>query len=1369
VVRQSLPDQVPDLVRGLTPLGSLPATNQLHLTLSLPLRNESAFDELIRQLYDPASPNYRKFITPAEFTARFGPTEPDYNTLLEFARTNGFQIVGTQPNRVLVDVVGTVATAEKVFGVNLHVYRHPKEARDFYAPDKEPSVTAPITLLSVSGLDNYSLPHPNLKLKPPSATSQVTPNAGSGPGGAYRGYDFRAAYVPGTPLTGAGQSVGLLQFDGYYASDIATYISQAGISTSVVLTNVPINGTTTPPPGSGAIEVSLDIEMAISMAPGLSKIYVYEATNGATAWSSILSKMANDNLSKQLSCSWGGGSPDAASELIFKQMAAQGQSFFNASGDSDAFTSSVPFPADSTNITQVGGTTLSTSGPVGSYQSETVWNWGNGTGSSGGVSTYYKIPSWQVPLSMTANGGSTTYRNIPDVALTGDNVYVVYNNGSSGSVGGTSCAAPLWAGFTALINQQAALAAKPPVGFLNPALYSMANTAGYASNFHDITTGNNTSGSSPSKYYAVAGYDLCTGLGTPNGTNLINALAPLSFAPSISAGSWTLLAESATPFNGAIDPGETVTVNFTLQNNGNLATGNLVATLQPNSGVLAPDGPQSYGALAAFGGTTNRAFTFTAAGTCGSTISASLLLQDGTNNLGTVSFTLPLGNNSGLTENFDEVTVPGLPSGWTTANVAGTAANWGTTTATADTAPNSAFLADPANAGENALVSPVISINSSSAQLTFRHSYSLEYGTSRGRTYYYDGGVLEISIGNGSFADMLTAGGSFVTGGYNNSITTNTDNPLGGRSAWVGNSSGWKTVTVNLPAAAAGQNIRLRWNCATDTGNSGNNSVGWYVDSVSITDAAPACLSVLTDIAAGQSLAASSLQAGQNLVYSLSVTNLGPQSAANVTLTDTVPANAAFISASPGCTYSAGQVSCPAGMLAVGAVTNFTLTLAPVAGSVFTNAVRVGTVTPEISLANNAATLVSTQLSPNIAAGISTGPASQGIQCGGNAAFSIVPTGTPPLSIQWAFGGLPVAGATNTSLSLTNIHLTGQIGVSVTVTNLYGSATSNATLTVYDTLAPVITLNGADPIFVELGGAFTDPGATALDACAGSVPAIASGNVNLNTVGTNLVAYTATDGNGNTNTATRAVIVRDTTPPTILWAFTNLVLAADTNCSAAMPDVTGTNFVRATDLSGTLTISQIPTNAAVLPLGTNLVVISVRDASGNTAYSTNAIVVQDQSPPVFVLEPQSQTNFVGGSASFSAGATACTPVALQWFFQNKSVSGATNSLLVLANLESVNAGNYFAVASSGGGSATSAVASLTVLLTNSVISAGGGVTITLAGAPGQNYVLETATNLYPAIWVPMQTNTLGTNGLWQFNDPDAAGFQQRFFRLEPAQ
>jgi hypothetical protein len=176
-------------------------------------------------------------------------------------------------------------------------------------------------------------------------------------------------------------------------------------------------------------------------------------------------------------------------------------------------------------------------GTGASYASETAWNWNNsghpGVGSSGGISSYYSIPDWQTNISMTANLGSTTQRNIPDVALTADSVYVISGGSGVGTsgVGGTSCAAPLWAGFMALVNQQAAVKGLPSVGFINPAIYAIGNGQNidysYAACFHDTIAGNNYWSSSPINYPAVIGYDLCTGWGTPNGQYFINALASL--------------------------------------------------------------------------------------------------------------------------------------------------------------------------------------------------------------------------------------------------------------------------------------------------------------------------------------------------------------------------------------------------------------------------------------------------------------------------------------------------------------------------------------------------------------------------------------------------------------------------------------------------------------------------------------------------------------------------------------------------------------------------------------------------------------------------------------------------------------------------
>ena len=176
--------------------------------------------------------------------------------------------------------------------------------------------------------------------------------------------------------------------------------------------------------------------------------------------------------------------------------------------------------------------------------SETVWNWDveYGTGmtmgkeAAAGSAPPTRSRAWQSGVSMTANQGSTTFRNIPDVALTADNVFVVADDGESGSVGGTSCATPLWAAFVALANEQAVANGRPTLGFINPAIYALGLSANYTNCFHDITTGNNTWSESPTNFYAVPGYDLCTGWGTPMGSNLVNVAGATGCIANLASG-----------------------------------------------------------------------------------------------------------------------------------------------------------------------------------------------------------------------------------------------------------------------------------------------------------------------------------------------------------------------------------------------------------------------------------------------------------------------------------------------------------------------------------------------------------------------------------------------------------------------------------------------------------------------------------------------------------------------------------------------------------------------------------------------------------------------------------------------------------------
>jgi uncharacterized repeat protein (TIGR03803 family) len=321
------------------------------------------------------------------------------------------------------------------------------------------------------------------------------------------------------------------------------------------------------------------------MAPGVSQVLVYEGTTP----NDVLNRMATDDLARQLSCSWGNFSPalDTNREQIYEQFAAQGQTMFQASGDDGAYTGEVSPPSDDPNITVVGGTSLTTSGFGGPWLGETTWS-----GSGGGSSITFPLPPWQQGLSTAANGGSTAFRNIPDVAAMADSaIWLVAFGGMQGSIGGTSAATPLWAGFAALANQQAAAEGKRPIGFINPLLYAIGRSASFTSSYHDIIAGNNTNSTSPTQFFAVPGYDLCTGWGSPTGSNLINALVSPPDALQIFPATNLM---SSGPAGGRFDP----TSQSMLLTNIGLASFNWTAAstapwldIVPDSGTGISNGP----------------------------------------------------------------------------------------------------------------------------------------------------------------------------------------------------------------------------------------------------------------------------------------------------------------------------------------------------------------------------------------------------------------------------------------------------------------------------------------------------------------------------------------------------------------------------------------------------------------------------------------------------------------------------------------------------------------------------------------------------------------------------------------------------------
>jgi len=523
------------------PVGRLPQDQTMQLNLVLPLSNPTGLEAFLSDLYNPSSANYRNFLTVAQFTERFGPSQADYDAVVNFARANGLTVIGGSRDGMNVLVTAPVSAVESAFHVAMRTYQHPTENRIFYSADSEPVTSLPFALWHISGLDNYSIPKPLYETKSDAAAANggsagsavARATTGSGPSASFLGSDMRAAYYGGTALTGAGQNLGLLEYVGTDLADLNTYFANVGQTNHVPITLVSTDGTSTSCVYSGRskcddTEQTLDMTQAIGMAPGLASLTVYV---GSTDTAMISAMTTHSPLPTTIGCSWGWTPADTSTlDPYFERMAAQGQTFLAASGDSSTWSSKVEaWPADDAYVVSVGGTDLVTASAGGPWSSETAW-----VDSGGGITPdKIAIPSWQLLSGVinTSNKGSVTYRNGPDVSANANFTYYVcadQTTCTANSYGGTSFAAPAWAGYLALVNQQLAADSDSPIGFINPIIYAQNVTSQYSTDFHDITSG--TSGS----YSAVTGYDLVTGWGSPNGTGLINALVASANVPTFS-------------------------------------------------------------------------------------------------------------------------------------------------------------------------------------------------------------------------------------------------------------------------------------------------------------------------------------------------------------------------------------------------------------------------------------------------------------------------------------------------------------------------------------------------------------------------------------------------------------------------------------------------------------------------------------------------------------------------------------------------------------------------------------------------------------------------------------------------------------------
>jgi hypothetical protein len=481
-------------------VGRVPATDSLSITIGLPVRDAAALQNAVASVSDPASIAFRQYLSPDDFAAKFGASPADYQAVVDWAKKHNLT-VAPNAKRLVAEVTGSIADIEAALHIQFEYALRP-DGSQFRTPSGEPSLDLDVPVEHIGNLEDYVLPRAA---------------GGSGPGDSRQGNDFRHAYASCDSLTGTGQTVGIVMFDGFSQADVNSYVLTSGLLPGLPVQSVPAGTGTT-----AGVEGSLDVQMVLSMAPS-AQVIVFTGSTDA-----VLSNLVARPSIKQISSSWFVGL-DSTAENLMAQLALQGQSFFQASGDDGAipstyFSNANDFRLQPT-VTNVGGTALAMTDYGTSYGSESAWS-----GSSGGILGFsggggVAIPSYQVGLANSANQASSVYRNMPDVSAEANDVSIYYN-GSPVRVGGTSAAAPLWAGFMALVNQQAASDGIASIGAPNPALYAIAQSA-YGTSFHDITTGSAPSDNPANHgltYSATTGYDLATGLGSPR-CGLISQLA----------------------------------------------------------------------------------------------------------------------------------------------------------------------------------------------------------------------------------------------------------------------------------------------------------------------------------------------------------------------------------------------------------------------------------------------------------------------------------------------------------------------------------------------------------------------------------------------------------------------------------------------------------------------------------------------------------------------------------------------------------------------------------------------------------------------------------------------------------------------------
>jgi kumamolisin len=502
-------------IRGARLIHHAHPDQTIEVSILLRPKSETKHGELRSALEKPGF----KQMSRAEFETAHGADPADVDKIKKFAQEFDLKVreTGTELARRTVMLSGTVGNLEKAFKVDLKEYSHPKG--NFRG--RVGSISVPVEysdiIRGVFGLDNRPQAEPHFRRLPPTVGPKTQAATDSNdPNEVAQIYDFPAG-------DGTNQCIGIIELGGgFRLDDLSNYFGSLNINLPQVI-SVSVDGGSNSPstPDSADGEVMLDIEVVGAIAPA-AKIVVYFAPNTDQGFLDAITTAVHDtaNQLSVISISWGSAESQWTAQALsnfddaFQAAAALGITVCIASGDngsSDGVNDGenhVDFPASSSFVLGCGGTTLHASD--GEIVDEVAWNdlpTGGATG--GGVSDVFPLPSWQDGFNVPSPSGQSGGRGVPDVAGDADpnTGYNILVDGEHAVIGGTSAVAPLWAALVARVNQGRG----NPIGFLNPLIYAQAVEA---SGFHDITEGNNGA------FSAAAGWDACTGLGSPDGVPL---------------------------------------------------------------------------------------------------------------------------------------------------------------------------------------------------------------------------------------------------------------------------------------------------------------------------------------------------------------------------------------------------------------------------------------------------------------------------------------------------------------------------------------------------------------------------------------------------------------------------------------------------------------------------------------------------------------------------------------------------------------------------------------------------------------------------------------------------------------------------------